>query len=387
MNYAELYRHLKEQVVFDRPVIDLGAGAFAHNFLFVSKNTHFLPDNHELKGSDGDLLDVADVCVPENSSFLYHVLHPKNEGKARGMILLFHGFNEKHWHKYLPWAAKLLELTGKSVVLFPIAFHMNRAPLLWSDSRAMHKISRQRKEEFPDLLHSSLVNAAISTRLHKNPQRFLWSGLQTFHDVKDFVRACKNGGHPLFEEGVTADIMAYSIGGFLSEVLLLSNPDDLFSGTRLAMFCGGPVFNRISPVSKFILDSEANVRLYSYLVEHLESHLKHDRRLAECLDNSAGHAFRSMLNYKAMADFREKRFREMAHRISAIALAKDEVIPAYEVANTLQGRMRDIPVPVECMDFPYEYKHEEPFPVQNAPRESVDSAFFSVMEKIAAAFS
>ncbi len=387
MNYAELHKHLKEQVVFDRPIIDLGGGVCAHNFSFVSKNTHFLPDDHELKGSGDDLLDVADVCVPENSSFLYHVLHPKNEGKTRGMILLFHGFNEKHWHKYLPWAAKLLELTGKSVVLFPIAFHMNRAPLLWSDSRAMHKISRQRKEEFPDLLHSSLVNAAISARLHKNPQRFLWSGLQTFHDVKDFVGSCKNGEHPLFEEGVTSDIMAYSIGGFLSEVLLLSNPDGLFSETRLAMFCGGPVFNRISPVSKFILDSEANVRLYSYLVEHLESHLKHDRRLAECLDNSAGRAFRSMLNYKAMADFRERRFREMAGRISAIALAKDEVIPAYEVANTLQGRMRDIPVPVECMDFPYEYKHEEPFPVQNAPQEPVDAAFLSVMKKIAGVFS
>lgn len=384
MNYLQLYEHLKDRVSFDADRIELHEGMSVHNCTFHSRHTSLLPDDHGPDGPVGDLLDMADTLVSENSSFRYHVFKPDHAGRSSGMILLFHGFNEKHWYKYLPWAAKILQTTGKTVVLFPIAFHMNRAPLAWSDSRLMYTVSKRRKEEFPDLLHSSLLNAAISTRLHRNPQRFIWSGLQTFHDVKDFVETCKRGEHPLFEANTTIDIMAYSIGGFLSEVLLLSNPDGLFSDTRLFMFCGGPVFNRISPVSKFILDSEANVRLYSFLVEHLESHLKHDPKLFAFLNDSSesGIAFRSMLSYKSMAGFREERFKSMSDRISAIALAKDGVIAPYEVENTLKGRNRDIPIRVETVDFSYSYKHEDPFPALEGIASEVSGSFDRVFEKI-----
>ncbi|MFZ4777887.1 MAG: DUF6051 family protein, partial [Terrimicrobiaceae bacterium] len=311
MNYLELYGHLKSRVTFDEPKIALAGGMSVHNHTFHSRHSSLLPDGQETGETAGDILDVADTLITENITFQYHVFQPDHVKKSDGMILLFHGFNEKHWYKYLPWAAKILEATGKTVVLFPIAFHMSRAPAAWSDARLMHLVSKRRKEQFPDLLHSSLLNAAIITRLHKNPERFIWSGLQTFHDVKDFVGSCKRGEHPLFEKDVSVDIMAYSIGGFLSEVLLLSNPDNLFSETKLFMFCGGPVFNRISPVSKFILDSEANVRLYSFVVEHLESHLKHNPKLFAylCDGSDSGIAFRSMLSYKSMADFREARFK------------------------------------------------------------------------------
>lgn len=389
MNYLQLYEHLKGRVSFDEERIELDGGMSVHNCTFHSRHTALLPDGHGPGEPAGDLLDVADTLVSENAAFRYHIFKPDSAGKSDGMILLFHGFNEKHWYKYLPWAAKILETTGKTVVLFPIAFHMNRAPLAWSDPRLMHAVSKRRREEFPDLLHSSLLNAAISTRLHRNPQRFIWSGLQTFHDVKDFVEICKRGEHPLFKENATIDIMAYSIGGFLSEVLLLSNPDGLFSDTRLFMFCGGPVFNRISPVSKFILDSEANVRLYSFLVEHLESHLRHDPKLFAFLNDSceSGVAFRSMLSYKSMAGFREERFRRMSDRISAIALAKDGVIAPYEVENTLKGRNRDIPIPVEVFDFPYLYKHEDPFPAQAGISEEVSGCFDKVFERIGSFFN
>jgi hypothetical protein len=150
------------------------------------------------------------------------------------------------------------------------------------------------------------------------------------------------------------------------------------------MFCGGPVFNRISPVSKFILDSEANVRLYSFLVEHLESHIKHDPKLSAHLSDSSGVAFRSMLSYKSMAGFREDRLKTMSHRISAIALAKDEVIPPYEVENTLKGRNRDIPIRVEAFDFPYPYRHEDPFPAKTEISNEVAGAFDKVFETVGA---
>ena len=384
MKYLDLYEHLKDRVTLDGERIELGGGMSVHNFTFTSRHTALLPEGHGPGEPKGDILDVADSLVSENASFRYHVFKPDRIRKSEGMVLLFHGFNEKHWHKYLPWAARIIELTGKTVVLFPIAFHMNRAPSAWSDPRLMHQVSKYRKEEFPDLLHSSLLNAAISSRLQRNPQRFIWSGLQTYYDVRDFVESCLGGEHPLFEKKFTIDIMAYSIGGFLSQVLLLSNPDGLFSETRLFMFCGGPVFNRISPVSKFILDSEANVRLYSFLVEHLESHLKHDPKLFACLKDGSesGIAFRSMLSYKSMADYREERFRAMSPRISAIALAKDEVIPPYEVENTLNGRNRDIPIRIETFDFPYPYEHEDPFPALAGIANQVDAGFCSVFERI-----
>ena len=384
MKYLDLYELLKNKISLDEDRIALGGGMSVHNFTYQSRNTALLPEGHGPGEPSGDILDVADAMVSENASFRYHVFKPDRVRKSDGMVLLFHGFNEKHWHKYLPWAARILEITGKTVVLFPIAFHMNRAPAAWSDPRLMYQVSKRRREEFPDILNSSLLNAAISSRLQRNPQRFIWSGLQTYHDVRDFVESCRRGEHPLFEKEFSVDIMAYSIGGFLSQVLLLSNPDGLFTGTKLFMFCGGPVFNRISPVSKFILDSEANVRLYSFLVEHLESHLKHDPRLLACLDDGSesGVAFRSMLSYKSMADFREERFRAMSSRISAIALARDEVIPPYEVENTLNGRNRDIPIRVETYDFPYSYKHEDPFPAQAGISSEVNESFCSVFEKV-----
>ncbi len=386
MDYLPLYEHLKDRVSFDDDHIMLDVGMSVHNFRFQSNHTDLLPRGQDTSFSAGTVLDVADTAVLENQAFPYHVFQTDSHRKSESMILLLHGFNEKNWNKYLPWAAKLLEITGKTVVLFPMAFHMNRAPAAWSDARLMRAVSNRRKEQFPEIMHSSLLNAAISTRLHGNPQRFILSGLQTFEDVRDFVVSCRNGEHPLFERNPTVDFMTYSIGGFLSEVLLLCNPDELFSESRLFMFCGGPVFNRISPVSKFILDSEANVRLYSFLVEHLESHLKHDAKLNEHLSDSSdsGVAFRSMLDYKKMADFREARFRRLGSRISAIALARDEVIAPYEVENTLNGRNRKIPIQVETMDFPYPYKHEDPFPALAGISKEVNTAFNEVFDTVGA---
>ena len=382
MNYFHRYRHLTSLVSYGPDRIEIDAHTTVYNFTFRSRHTDILPESPLDGASSVDLLDVADREIAENATFRYHVFAPSGGGRSSGMILLFHGFNERHWDKYLPWAAKLVESTGKAVVLFPIAFLMNRSPDSWSDTRLMHAASRRRRAEYPDVIDSSLLNAAISTRLQRNPQRFIWSGLQTYYDVVEFLGSCQRGEHPLFESAVRVDIMSYSIGCFLSEVLLLANPSGYFSDSRVFMFCGGPVFNRISAVSKFILDSEANVRLYSFLVEHLESHIRHDPKLSQYLNTESGIAFRSMLNYKRMGDFRESKLRTMSDRISAIALARDEIIPNYEVENTLKGRNRDIPVVVETVDFPYPYRHEDPFPAHEAIVAEVDEQFLRVFEKI-----
>ena len=92
---------------------------------------------------------------------------------------------------------------------------------------------------------------------------------------------------------------------------MLTNELGYFSETRFVSFCGGAAFNRMSPVSKAILDSEADVIIYSHIIEHLESHLKRDEALRRYIGGSyaVGMNFRNMLNYNVSIDRREARLR------------------------------------------------------------------------------
>lgn len=398
MKYFDLYQELKKLVNYESDEIDIDEQTVVQNFNFDSKYRSMLPggksnhDTYEYFSGDPDyepdaiqdLLNKYDADISENIHFRYHIFRPKGTGKQKKIILLFHGFNEKYWDKYLTWAKRLVDTTGKTVVLFPIAFHMNRAPHIWSDSRKMYAICQQRKKRHPEVINSSLSNVAISTRLHNKPQRFIWSGLQTYYDVIDFVEDIKADRHPVIDKDATIDFFSYSIGSLLAEILTMTNKNGYFSDSKFCMFCGGAVFNRLSPVSKFILDSEANVSLYSYVVEHLDSHMRHDTMLGEYLNAShpEGINFRSMLNYKTQTTAREAIFRKMKDRILAISLAQDSIIPAYEIVNTLNGTMRDIPIPVEILDFPYPYKHEDPFPALSSVADEVNTAFNMTFNRI-----
>jgi len=394
MKYFEAYKLLKNSVNYAGDKISVPGVIDVRNFSFASKNCHLLPiespdqtfygcDRKCETGIMNEMLFIHDADVKDNIDFRYHVFSPAGAVKTKNIVLMFHGFNEKHWHKYLPWAKHIVDTTGKTVVLFPIAFHMNRAPQEWSDARLMFQVSNRRKELFPDIIHSTLSNAAISTRLHSKPQRFAWSGLQTYYDVIQFMDEYKSGQHPFIAPDAEVDLFAYSIGAFLAEVLIMTNHKNYFNKSKLVMFCGGPVFNRLSPVSKFILDSQANVALYSYIIEHLDSHLRKDEKLHYYLtERPEGKAFHCMLNYGAMSDMREERLRDISDRLLAVGLKQDTVVPPYEIINTLQGKYRDIPTRVDVLDFPYPYKHEEPFPVLEKIRDEVDAGFRQAFDAI-----
>ena len=394
MKYIEEYKLLKNKINYTDDRITIPGVVEIRNFSFTSNNCNILTNNLEDDSLNGfdlsdetgimyEMLDIHDCCVKDNISFRYHVFSPVGVEKARDIVLMFHGFNEKHWYKYFPWANYIVKTTGKTVVLFPIAFHMNRAPQEWSDLRLMHDVSRRRRELFPDIIHSSLSNAAISTRLHSKPQRFMWSGMQTYYDVIQFMNEYKSGKHPFIAPDAEADVFAYSIGAFLAEVLIMTNHEKYFEKSKLTMFCGGPVFNRLSPVSKFIIDSQANVALYSFIIEHFDSHLRKDKKLKHYLcEREEGIFFQSMLNYGLMSDLREERLREIGDRLLAVALKKDAVVPPYEIANTLQGRYRDIPARLDIFDLPYPYKHEDPFPSLDKICDEVDEGFRRVFEPI-----
>jgi len=403
MIYNKLYQVLKGKSIYSDEIIPVDEKSEIRNYEFNSLSYNMLSGdelyyckkhdsslkcndfrNSRIDGIDKNI-DISDINIPENRNFKYLVFKPTAKDKFKDVLLFFHGFNEKYWDKYLPWAKKIADDTGKLVVLFPIAFHMNRAPHLWSDPRKMFELSKHRKEKFPDIIDSSLSNVAISTRLHACPQRFIWSGLQTYYDVIQFVENCKADKHPLIDKDFTLDFFSYSVGSLLAEILKLTNYNNYFGNSKLVMFCGGAVFNRLSPVSKFIIDSEANATMYSYLVEHLSVHMEKNPRMKHHLGEShpEGLVFRSMLNYSVMLNQREEMFRKAANQILAITLEKDSVIPSYEIINTLRGSKRDIPVEVQVLDFPYDYKHEDPFPVTESISELVDDAFNMVFKKVA----
>jgi len=325
-----------------------------------------------------------DISVKENRFFKYNIVKPSGNTTTKKIVFLFHGFNEKDWKKYIPWAERISEGTGSSVILFPIAFHMQRAPKDWSSKREMYKLSEERKEKYPNIVHSTLFNVAISMRLHSMPQRFIWSGLQTYFDVIQLIEECREGKHLYINKDFEFDIFAYSIGGFLAQILKLTNYNNYFSKSKICLFCSGATFNRLSPVSKFILDSEANVALYSFLVEHFEKILQKDNLLNHYIqeDHLEGKIFYSMLDYQKNRSFREDMLRKYESQIYAITLKKDDIIPPFEVMNTLKGAYRDIDIKIDELDFDREYTHENPFPADKEISQQIEKDFELVFKKV-----
>lgn len=402
MTYLSLHNQLKKYFNQRADRIDIpGSSIEIRNYTFISGHADVLPGSKHYKCiQHGDTfkeaypivaqsqetadhnLNAADCTIESNRQFRYSVFMEKGTQTSSDVILLFHGLNEKHWEKYLSWAYRLVELTEKTVILFPIAFHMNRAPAEWSHPRTMNRVSSERCGKFPAIAESSFANAAISTRIQKTPQRFFWSGRQTYSDILQLVRSIRTGEHPTISKDASVDFFAYSIGSFLSQIVLMTDTDHLFSDSRLFIFCGGPTLDRMYPVSRYILDSEANIALYSFFIEHLDNECKLNSRLNHYFNEGhrSGIYFRSMLSSHRLKKIREDRFREIGSRIAAVALTKDEVIPPGEVLNTLKGDFRDMPANVEVFDFPFDYSHVTPFPQQKRIENEVDDAFQKVFK-------
>lgn len=162
----------------------------------------------------------------------------------------------------------------------------------------------------------------------------------------------------------------------------MADEDGLFTDSRLFLFCGGPTLDRMNPTSRYILDSEATIALYSFFNQHLDNEFRRDPRLAHYFGEGhpAGRTFRSMLSYHTLREERERRFDELATRIRAVALRADTVIPPGEVLATLQGSYHDIPIPVDVLDFPHPYSHISPFPTGASHAAATESSFSRVMD-------
>jgi len=383
MFFTPLYAELKSVFSLGKTETDIPLSDISIRMLeFISAGKQMPFDTSAGKAAIPGFYPSPDSEMNENSRFFYPVFVPGKRKKYQHPILLLHGLNERSWLKYLPWAYYLCQQTGRPVILFPIAFHINRSPDAWANPHAMLPLLNQRKCGLSPTDAATFVNVALSERLSDNPLRFFTSGKQSADDIVSLVSQIRKGEHPLFEKGSETDIFAYSIGAFLAQIIMLANPSELFSNTKLFMFCGGSVFSAMNGVSKLIMDKPAFDNIYKFYLHDIDDEIKQKSPFSDCLrKNPLGYAFHSMIDFKNHRSFRDNRFHEMRQRIQAVVLKNDKVIPAVETMLTLSGN-------AVMLDFPYDYTHETPFPTANpALAQRVDYSFENVFSRAAAFLS
>jgi len=400
MEYYELYEVLKshfdsgkdrveikelnvtiESIPFESKVSDL---------LYGSEHQHCSKHQQPLGINEKGYLfysqpavDIKDFDIECNKKFEYHILKRADVETVDGALFFFHGLNEKKWDKYLPWAYELAQRTQKAIILFPIAFHMDRADPIWSDRHHMMEVVSFRKKKYPENMNYSYVNAAISSRLEAHPQRIFWSGLQTYCDITEVVKDIKNGKIKSISKEAGLDLFGYSIGAFLSLIIKMADPHHYFTQSKVFCFCGGMTIDRMFPISKYIMDTQATVKMQSVFTELLSSDFKSDPRLKH-YQNEELHPqeswFKKMLRYNYFQKEREERIYEIQSQIKAYVLEKDRVAPPIEALNTLQGGYRNINVDIEIRDFPFEYSHMVPFPLTHKHKKEVTEAFLQFVQ-------
>jgi Family of unknown function (DUF6051) len=242
-------------------------------------------------------------------------------------------------------------------------------------------VAKARNTEIRKIELSSFANVALSNRLTEDPMRFFNSGQQTASDLIRLLMQIRTGSHEIIPQDCRLDIFAYSIGAFLAEILMLSNPENLFSESKLFIFCGGSVFSNMNGRSKLIMDSRAFDKVYNFYLNDFEDRIKEKSRIAEFIRSTqVGMAFRSMIDRSRLRSFRESRFRKLRDQIRCIILAGDTVIPPDGVVATLsETRCTQT---VKVLDFPFAYSHENPFPVLgSSDSKIVDSGFETIFEE------
>ncbi len=327
-----------------------------------------------------------DEQIPENRRFCYPAFVPAGCTGFQSGILFLHGLNERNWDKYLCWAEYLAMQTQKPVILFPLAYHINRAPSSWGDPRSMSLLVEKRKGKTENPRSLSFANAALSERLSEEPYRFFNSGLQTVQDIIGLTMQISNGQHPLFTGGASLDIFAYSIGSFLAEIILMANPFNLFTSSRLFVFCGGSIFRSMHGESRYIMDKSAYDRLFNFYCFEWFSQLHQTVTSGEVVFDDLFAAFNSMINPDLYRQEREGFFESGKDRIGGISLLKDKVMPWSGVEDCMGSRLAGNCF--ELIDFPYEYSHESPFPLHGkVDEEVVNASFLSVFQRGAAFLS
>ncbi|MBP6230506.1 MAG: hypothetical protein KA397_02465 [Paludibacteraceae bacterium] len=371
MNYTERNAELNKLFSIDKASII--ETPYAHiSFFPFNSQSEFSSDIYRARNDEDKLID-------ENLHFSYPVFMPPCMLRAESAILLLHGLNERSWSKYLAWAEYLCHNTKRPVILFPLAFHINRAPKSWSNPKDLADMFHLRRQLSNNDRLVSVANVTLSTRITENPHRFYSSGRQSIADVCNLMEHITGGQHPFFRPNTTIDIFAYSIGGFLAEIALMANPRNLFAKTKLFLFCGGGIFSSMQGKSRGILDSNAFETLRSYFMHDFSSSIyryNHD---------DIDRAFDAMIDAERNQLSRESFFSKLGNRIKGIALSNDMVIPYKGILQALG--LDYASKQITQLDFPYPYTHENPFPsALDTYKQKVNDSFDAVFSQAALFF-
>jgi len=383
MFLCDLSKYLADKFTLENPCYSLDENVVCYTFDFLSDISSRLDDENEMFKINlvGTNLESGEK---ENQKFCYAIFAPAQNKKFSEAIILLHGLNERNWEKYLPWAYQLVLQTQKPVILFPIAYHMNRSPLTWKCPRLMYQFFLIRKASFPSIENSSFANVALSIRIDNCPELFSMSGIQSYFDIIKLTSAIKAGQIEIFENDCNIDFFAYSIGALLTETLLISNPLQLFSGSKAFFFCGGATFDKINGNSRAIMDSQAFASLKQYMLNNndgFNKKIKIPEQFGHLL-NDGWKAFLAMSGIKNYINYRENAFQHLINRIKAIGLAGDYVVPGYSIRDTLGTFYNNTGFDVDVLDFPFKYSHEIPFPVNDQRlNDTVTQSFNMVFNK------
>ncbi len=363
MGYTKDYIILKEAMNSAKVEIPVPeSNLIMKKYTFESKNTQILPDDISAN-SDFQLSIYSDREIPENRTFEYPLIRSNTTQKESDLIIMLHGLNEKSWDKYWTWAKELSVKTNKAVLLFPLSFHMDRVPELWADPRKMTALMEFRKKKFPGSSAMSFANAALSERLSNKPERFVLSGYQSILDLVELVKNIKAGKHCDFENNTHIDLFGYSIGAFLLQVLLIANPENLFSDSRFMLFGGGSVFSEINGTSRLIMDQQAFENLHYFYLHEKYWASNSSNSFQELMNTEEyGSAFRSMLSNSSLKNKRQDAFDDYNGRIKVISMIKDQVFPFKKIISAFKKNMSST---IETLDSPFHYTHENPFPVSS----------------------
>lgn len=324
--------------------------------------------------------DSNDDSIHENKKFNYHIILPASDSLHTTYdetILLLHGLNERSWKKYEPWATRLANDTGMPVILFPLAFHMNRTPTSWYNPRELLHWFRQ--TEHRGCGNATFANTVLSTRICECPMRFYVSGKESAYNICQLMTDITTGQHPLFYKGTRVHLFAYSIGAFLSEILLLANPYHLFQDSRLFIFMGGSAISEMYGASRSIMDDEA----FHLMKYYYRNTFGHDAFSAHLADDGFDNAFRLMLDADRLSDSRQEAFMQLYPRLRIVSMKKDNVIPSIGIERTL-GDVA--PLVHEQLDFPFAYTHQTPFPTGNLLMQAVIRDAQQIIMDYAASF-
>ena len=301
--------------------------------------------------------EPIDWLIGENNQFRFPLLREHRSGplvRHNHLVVLLHGLNERSFTKYIPWAFQIWTQAQIPVIMFPLPFHINRVRREWGqEQQAMYG----RRREVPGNEYAHRFNAVISERLAVHPERFFWGAMQAYRDIIDIVEQIRADRHPHFTPDARVDVLGYSAGGYIGLALLMENHRGYFNDSRGVMFASCCAVRDVNLSSPLILDHGAEVALMKLYVKYREKLMSH--RLKHWLEvHTEGQWFNAFLGLMPNRALLDKRLREVAPRLLAIAGTDDQVMPPGAMMNALQGIRRD--TGVRMVELPLGI-HENPF--------------------------